>query len=176
MTTDEITTDTMTVWPFPHTPYAEDQQLPRLILTTHVLYRGFQTGAFMGLLIGSARTAFRHSPTPSHSLLLIHARNVIRSTGIGGAVGIGLMSVELPLQMRGKELIEWQDRSWRLLENKGQVAVDRWSIGGATVGAVAVVCASRRRLLSLSARNWLGGLGAGSLVGVLGYMGSRISS
>lgn len=31
------------------------------------------------------------------------------------------MAVAVPARMWGREEIEWQDRSWRLLENKGQV-------------------------------------------------------
>ncbi len=44
----------------------------------------------------------------------------------------------LPLRMRGRAPIEWQDRSWRLLENRWQVEVDSFSLAGAVLGAGAV--------------------------------------
>lgn len=68
--------------------------------------------------------------------------------------------------MWGKEPIEWNDRSWRLLENKGQVEVDDWSYGGAIMGAAATVFART----NMGWRGFLGGTGLGSLVGVGGYM------
>ena len=46
------------------------------------------------------------------------------------------MAVALPGRMWGREDIEWRDRSWRLLENKGQKEVDAWGVLGAGVGAV----------------------------------------
>ena len=73
------------------------------------------------------------------------------------------------MRMRGKEEIEWQDRSWRLLENKGQVEVDDWTYGGMAAGLVTSVAKGR----SLGWRGVIGSVGAGSLVGMMGYMGWR---
>lgn len=176
---------------WPHTPYAEDQPLAHLILTTHVLHRGFQVGALGGLLTGSVRLAInlrRSNPGPAIPSATKGAARVpppspraglliARSTGIGGMIGIGLLSAILPYKMRGAELIQWQDRSWRLLENKGQVEVDRWSVAGGLMGIGAVVLAWRRGR-ALSSGKWngwtlLGGVGEGSLAGVLGYIGWR---
>lgn len=71
--------------------------------------------------------------------------------------------------MRGKEPIEWQDRSWRLLYNKGQVECDDWTYAGmVTGGATAALKGSH-----LGWRGVAGGVGAGSVVGMLGYMGWR---
>ena len=86
------------------------------------------------------------------------------------------MAVGLPMMMRGRELIEWQDRSWRLLANAGQVEVDNWSLLGAAVGVGAVVW--KREVLRgeakrLGWRTVAGGAGVGSIVGVVGYMGWR---
>ena len=100
--------------------------------------------------------------------------------------------------MRGREDIEWCDRSWRLLENKGQVEVDSWSLSGAVVGVVAALRLMRdsgsgrsaesagsgersRMLRGMSAvtvgmRMWrvaLGGAGIGASMGLLGYLGWR---
>jgi len=143
----------------PHPPYAEDQPYSHLILTTHILSRGFQTGALFGSLLGTARHLYIHRTT---ALLL---PSLLRSSGIGGAVGVGAMAVAVPVRMRGREEIEWQDRSWRLLENRGQVECDVFSAVGAVVGAGVVGGAGWRGMV--------GGAGLGGLLGVVGYMGWR---
>ena len=78
------------------------------------------------------------------------------------------------MQMHGREEIEWGDRSWRLLENKGQVEVDDWSLAGTAAGAIA---AARRGADQAVGRAtfWriVGASGAGSMAGVLGYMAWR---
>ena len=73
------------------------------------------------------------------------------------------------MRMRGKEKIEWQDRSWRLLENKGQLECDDWTYPAMAVGLV--TAATRGR--SLSWRGMAAGAGLGGLVGMMGYMGWR---
>lgn len=73
-------------------------------------------------------------------------------------------------RMHGKEEVEWQDRSWRLLENKGEVQTDWWSFDGAAVGAVAGALAARRGKMPVGlATATLGGAGVGMNAGV-GYM------
>lgn len=72
------------------------------------------------------------------------------------------MAVALPIRMWGREDIEWKDRAWRLLENRGQVEVDNWGAVGAAVGVLLARGSSWRMRL--------GGLGIGSTVGVVGYM------
>lgn len=71
--------------------------------------------------------------------------------------------------MWGREEIEWQDRSWRLLENKGQLETDDWTYGGMLAGLAAT--ALLRRPVGWAAA--LGSVGAGSVAGTLGYMGWR---
>jgi len=83
-------------------------------------------------------------------------------------VGLGLFTVALPMRMLGREDIEWKDRSWRLLENKGQVECDNWTYAGMAAGAVAAA-----RGGALGWRGAVGKVGAGSVVGMLGYMGYR---
>ena len=73
----------------------------------------------------------------------------------------------LPVRMWGREDIEWRDRAWRLLENKGQVEVDNWGVVGAAVGGVGVWA---RKGVGTSWRMRVGGVGMGSTVGVVGYM------
>lgn len=142
---------------FPHTPYAEDQRLPHVILTAHVLYRGFQAGALVGALAPLPLMLFRPLSTKLSTAML-------RSAGVGTVVGTSLLALALAGRMHGREEIEWKDRSWRLLENKGQVEVDSWSVPGALAGGLIVGGGWRGRL---------GGAGLGSLLGVAGYMGWR---
>lgn len=73
--------------------------------------------------------------------------------------------------MWGREKIEWQDRAWRLLENKGQVECDDFAAGGAVVGLLGAGWGMRG--VGLGWRGVVGGAGVGSLVGVMGYMGWR---
>jgi hypothetical protein len=146
---------------FPHPPYAEDQPYGRTILTTHVLARGFTTGAGLGGATYLLRRAFR--PSPSLSLL--------RSAGSGAIVGTGLLAVALVGRMRGREEIEWLDRSWRLLENRGQVETDDWVAVGTGAGVVGVL--ARDGLRTVGVRGLLGGAGLGSLVGMVGAAGWR---
>ena len=128
---------------FPHTPYAEDQPFFGTILTTHVLYRGFQTGAFLGLAASSATSAIKRQAVLPTAL---------RATGNGAILGTALMIPGLAIRMWGREEIEWRDRSWRLLENRGQMEVDDWSLAGTLAGGLA----TSRKLARGQARANLG--------------------
>ncbi|KAJ0415781.1 hypothetical protein BJY00DRAFT_317480 [Aspergillus carlsbadensis] len=145
---------------FPKAAYAEDQPLATTILTTHVLYRGFQTGALLGPLGRAALSLRTKAPLTSTSLL--------RAAGTGSVVGTGILSVMLIGRMWGREEIEWKDRSWRLLNHRGQVAVDDWSQVGGVLGAG--LGAARG---GLGWRGVVGAGGVGSLVGVVGCLGYR---
>ena len=154
---------------FPHTDYAEDQPMPYTILTTHVLYRGFQAGAVVGHSLKLARSMFSKSTALSTETILA---STLRSTGIGALTGTALMIPGLYMRMRGREEIEWKDRSWRLLENKSQMAVDDFSVVGTAVGALA----GARQVVSKQTTQTkifkvAGGAGVGSIVGVVVYMG-----
>lgn len=111
------------------------------------------------------------------------------------------MAVVLPLRMRGREEIEWRDRSWRLLENRGQVEADSFGVVGAVLGAAVAWRATSgttaagmlvdqkvgekgQGALSSLRANWrgfvrgrggmvIGGTGVGATVGVLLYLGWR---
>ena len=150
---------------FPHPTYAEDQPLDHTILTVHVLSRGFQTGAIFGSLVGIGRHLYNR---PASTTLL---SSLLRSTGVGGVYGIAFMAVGLGVRMWGREKIEWQDRSWRLLENKGQVECDTFSAVGAIAGAGMV--ALRQNLRQAGWRALVGGAGLGGTMGVVGYMAWR---
>lgn len=144
---------------FPHPPYAEDQPYHHTILTTHVLSRGFATGAGVGAAVFSVRRLVSSPPRPALSSLL-------RSAGTGALVGTGLLGVALLGRMRGREEIEWRDRSWRLLENSGQVEADDWMALGAGVGGASVLVS--KGLAGVGARGLLGGAGLGALGGMVG--------
>ncbi|KAL2817996.1 hypothetical protein BDW59DRAFT_152339 [Aspergillus cavernicola] len=128
---------------FPTTEYAEDQPLPRSILTTHVLYRGFQTGTTLALLGRTAQNLRTHQPITTSIL--------VRAAATGAPIGTGLMGLALLGRMWGREEIEWKDRSWGLMHNQGQVEIDDWSQVGGVVGSVAGVlgCLVWRQLTGL---------------------------
>ncbi|MCJ1286059.1 hypothetical protein MMC26_005401 [Xylographa opegraphella] len=165
---------------FLHPAYAEDQPLARTILTTHVLFRGFQSGAAVGLLLGSARHSLwllrqRRSPSPIAQLqastrLAFLPASIVRSTAVGAVVGTVLMAVALPGRMWGREEIEWKDRSWRLLENKGQQEVDTWGVVAAGVGALVGIGGGRGLVQRALWNGVVGGAGVGTTVGWVGYM------
>ncbi|KAH8908319.1 hypothetical protein BR93DRAFT_966396 [Coniochaeta sp. PMI_546] len=148
---------------FPHPDYAEDQPFGHTILALHALSRGFALGAGAGSAIHLVRRLVRPgSPTPS----------LLASSGTGALVGTGLLALGLLGRMRGREEIEWKDRSWRLLWNRGQKEVDDWLVAGAVLGAAGVVVA-RRELRGLGARAVIGGMGLGGLAGMLGQSAWR---
>ena len=153
---------------FPHTSYAEDQSLSSLILTTHVLNRGFQSGILLGSLYGAGRFTFSCGATKASAFFGIP---LLRSAGVGGAVGVGLMVVGLPIRMWAREEIEWKDRAWRLLENKGQLECDTYGTIGTVAGLLGGASSN-----SIRKSGWIsvaGGAGVGSLIGVVGYMAWR---
>lgn len=98
---------------FPHPAYAEDQPLFHTILGTHVLHRGFQTGAMFGLLAGAARPLFdrKQRLTTSSTTTTIKAGSTAelkplllrplleRFTGTGAVIGTGLIAVGLGVRM-----------------------------------------------------------------------------
>ncbi|KAH6987681.1 hypothetical protein BKA56DRAFT_612441 [Ilyonectria sp. MPI-CAGE-AT-0026] len=151
---------------FPHTPYAEDQPLSRTILTTHVVARTITASALISAGITTTRQlvpAFRPKATD-----LSLAPRLLRSASTGTLVAVGLGAAMTAGRMQGREEIEWQDRSWRLLENKGQVETDDWAVAGMAAGAAAGAAAG-----GLGWRGAVGGMGLGSVGGMLGYLGWR---
>lgn len=69
------------------------------------------------------------------------------------------------LKMRNKDLIEWQDRSWRLLVNNGQNMADKWSVGGLLIGGAVGTVVSRQYKISLP-KAIAGSAALGGLVGL----------
>lgn len=150
---------------FPQAAYEEDQKYGYTILTTHVLTRGLQTGSLLGTSIGASVYLYRRARSlPSSNFTTA----LLRSTGVGAVTGTALLGVALVARMWGREQIEWQDRSWRLLANKGQVECDDWTYSGMGVGLLGGL--SQR---GLGWRGIAGGVGVGSVMGMVGYMGWR---
>lgn len=145
---------------FPHSAYAEDQPLGYTILAVHVATRAVTLGSIIGIGFTSARTLFgKTSNEPFGARLLRSSANNILIT-------LGITGVGLAGRMFGRETIEWQDRSWRLLENRGQVETDDWTYAGMGTGAVAALALGPRA----GWRGLLGAAGLGSVGGVAGYM------
>ncbi|KAK7414714.1 hypothetical protein QQX98_006482 [Neonectria punicea] len=154
---------------FPHTPYAEDQPLSRTILTTHVIARAITMNSLIAAGITTTRQlipAFR-----PQAVTLSFAPRLLRSASTGTLIAVGLGALMTGGRMFGREEIEWQDRSWRLLENKGQTETDDWTVAGAAAGAALGAVAGRN--VGLGWRGAVGGMGLGSVGGMLGYLGWR---
>ncbi|KFA62114.1 hypothetical protein S40285_01708 [Stachybotrys chlorohalonatus IBT 40285] len=155
---------------FPHAPFAEDQPLAHTILTTHVLTRAVTAGSIASIGITSVyhiiprlRTSVKGTPFTQRLLV---------SAGTSSLVAMGLTAVATALRMRGRDTIEWQDRSWRLLENPGQLETDDWTYAGMGVGAAALA-ASRGLRRATGWRGVVGAAGLGSVGGTLGYLAWR---
>ncbi|PNY26491.1 Uncharacterized protein TCAP_03611 [Tolypocladium capitatum] len=151
---------------FPHTVYAEDQPLAHTVLTTHVLTRAVTMGTLVGLGLAGTRQAIPslRRPGPLAARLLLSASS-------GSLIGAGVTAVGLAFRMQGRERIEWQDRSWRLLENQGQLETDDWTYAG--MGAAAAAAVATGRVRALGWRGLVGATGLGSVGGMAGYLAWR---
>ncbi|KAI1117273.1 hypothetical protein F5Y14DRAFT_377058 [Nemania sp. NC0429] len=158
---------------FPHTAYAEDQPLAKTILTTHVETRAITTGTIIGAGIFATREAIqrlRKTATPSPAGVVVpRSQLLLQAAGRSTLWTIGIVSIGLAGRMWGREEIEWKDRSWRLMENQGQLETDDWTYGGMAAGLAAT--ALLKRPVGLVAA--LGSVGTGSVAGTLGYMAWR---
>src|SRR5688572_9049916 len=95
---------------FPHSAFAEDQPLPKTILTVHVLTRGLTMGTLIsGAILSTRQIVTRWRPHPPAAFL----PRLISGAATGSILGVGLSGVALVARMWGREGIEWQDRSWR---------------------------------------------------------------
>ncbi|KAJ1329235.1 DUF1757 domain-containing protein [Microdochium nivale] len=178
---------------FPHPAYAEDQPYAKTVLTTHVLTRGLTTGTVIGSALFGARacTAWIRPQKPPAAMPAAATaapvtRQFLRSIGVSTAWTLSLVGVAMVGRMWGRESIEWKDRSWRLLESKGQLEVDDWTYAGIGVGLAAWAVSLRRGRIppakatvpvivgtGVQSAEALGIASLGSFVGMLGYMGWR---
>ncbi|KAM3491066.1 hypothetical protein MY3957_005632 [Beauveria namnaoensis] len=182
---------------FPHTAYAEDQPLARTILTTHVATRAVTLGTLLGVAATSARTVIPalRRPKVQQQQQQPFAARLLRSCAGSILATLGVAGVGLVVRMWGRDDIEWRDRSWRLLESKGQLETDDWTYGGmgaaAATSALVMVKAKAKTgagegagagarkktpppaVLVLGWRGLVGAAGLGSVGGMMGYLGWR---
>ncbi|KAI1429565.1 hypothetical protein F5Y12DRAFT_412154 [Xylaria sp. FL1777] len=155
---------------FPHSAYAEDQPLARTILTTHVETRAITTGTIIGAGIFGAREALQRARKVAvPNALIPRSQLYLRLAGQSTLWTVGIVSVGLIGRTWGQEEIAWQDRSWRLMESKGQLETDDWTYGGMLAGLAAT--AFLKRPVGWVAA--VGSVGTGSVAGMLGYLGWR---
>ncbi|KAH7074941.1 hypothetical protein BKA63DRAFT_514030 [Paraphoma chrysanthemicola] len=157
---------------FPHTAYAEDQPNGHAILYLHVMRASAMSFSFISFFrfpVSLLNARYRKLPIDMRA---ITARTLQSS---GHALVIGSVAGALMTwgRMRGKEEIEYQDRAWRILENKGEGKTDWAVMGGAGAGAIAGLLAARRGVIPVSVGSAvLGGMGAGASIGVPFMIGS----
>lgn len=160
---------------FPHPQYAEDQPNAHAVLYLHVIRASAMTFSFLSLPLTGASlltSRLRKQPVTSTTIL---SRTLINS-GRGLILGIIAGAAMTWGRMRGREEIEWQDRSWRLLENKGEVDTDWETIGATGIGVLAGVAAARKALVPVRVgQAALGGAGLGLGSGVLFMIGTYVA-
>ncbi|KAJ1555648.1 hypothetical protein HK405_015108 [Cladochytrium tenue] len=113
----------------------EDQDNAHLILHLHVASRSAMLLSAVGSVaaVGAATAAaVRRRP----ALLFRRLARYNAAAAVLGPAALGPLMTEG--RMRGRAEIEWQDRSWRILLNRGQNAMDTGSAVGAVVGAAVV--------------------------------------
>jgi hypothetical protein len=151
---------------FPHPVHAEDQPYARSILYLHVIRASAMSFSFFALArFPASLIAARYSKTPiDYSVILART---LKTTGRGLVLGTVVGAVMTWGRMRGREEIEWKDRSWRVLENNGEVQTDWVALGSASGGAVAALMAARRGRIRMPVGGAvLGGTGVGMAAGV----------
>lgn len=150
----------------PHPTHAEDQPYARTILYLHVMRASAMCFSFFSLAqFPASLIAARYNKRPiDYSVILART---LKTTGRGLLLGTAAGAVMTWGRMRGREEIEWKDRSWRILENDGEIQTDWASLGSASAGAVAALMAVRRGRISMPVGGAvLGGTGAGMAFGV----------
>lgn len=154
---------------FPHAAYAEDQPLGRTILYTHVLTRGLTTGSLIGAAVATTRHLLPFGSSPARQLLL--SSRVLGASATGAVIGVGLSALATVGRMWGRDDIEWQDRSWRLMESRSQLRVDDWTYAGMAVAPAVLAAARASTKGSVSGwRGVVGAVGLGSIGGMVAYL------
>lgn len=151
--------------------YAEEQTYSQLILGTHVLHRGFNMGAILGTAASLSVASYSRLRKPGYVYSFSHT---LRYASRGSVFGLGFAALALTGRMYDKELIEWQDRSWRLLQHPTQNQTDHWSLAGAALGLLTM--AAYRTGPAPSPRFLLGGAAVGSsaaIIAMMVYRGAR---
>ena len=160
---------------FPHPLYAEDQPFARSILYLHVMRASAMSFSFFSLLqFPASIIAARYRNSPIDYAIILS--RTLRTAGRGLVLGTAAGAIMTWGRMRGREEIEWKDRSWRILENHGEVKTDWVTLGAAGTGAVGALLAARSGRVPITVGNaMLGGAGVGMGTGVL-YMIASFAS
>ncbi|KAG9185163.1 hypothetical protein G6011_07707 [Alternaria panax] len=160
---------------FPHPQYAKDQPYASSILYLHVMRASAMSFSFFSLLhFPFFIIAARSCKIPVQYNMILS--RTLKAAGRGLVLGTAAGAFMTWGRMRDREEIEWKNRSWRILENNGEVKTDWITLGAAGGGAVATMFAARRGSLPLSmGRAVLGGAGVGMTSGVP-YMNATFSS
>jgi hypothetical protein len=149
--------------------YVEDQPYSKMILTTHVLHRGFNMGAIVGIGASLATTTvYKLRNKPGLNATSTLPRTLLFAAR-GGMFGLGLGALALGGRMYSKSLIEWQDRSWRLLQHPTQNQTDHFSLIGAGIGIAAQAFVYQSR----TPRALLGAAALGSSAAIVLMLVSR---
>jgi hypothetical protein len=157
---------------FRHPLYAEDQPYARTVLYLHVMRASAMSFSFLSLAQFPASivaTRYRNRPIDYNAILA----RTLKTSGRGLVLGTAAGAFMIWGRMRGRQEIEWKDRSWRILEISGEVKTDWVTLGGAGVGAVVGLVAARRGEVSVTVGNAVLG---GSSVGVAGGVPYMIAS
>ncbi|KAF1836041.1 hypothetical protein BDW02DRAFT_260603 [Decorospora gaudefroyi] len=150
----------------PHPVYAEDQPYARSILYIHVMRASAMSFSFFSLFqFPASVVAARYHKTPvDYNMILART---LKTSGRALILGTAAGALMTWGRMRGREEIEWKDRSWRILENNGEVKTDWVTLGAAAGGATGALVAARGGRLPLSVSSAvLGGAGVGMAAGV----------
>jgi len=151
---------------FPRSAHAEDQPYARTILYLHVVRASSMSFSFLSLFhfpISLVAARYRKTPVDYNTIVVRTLKTSGRGFVLGAAAGVAMTWG----RMRGREDVEWKDRSWALLENKGEVKTDWVTIFSSGAGAVATLIAARRGTMPLTTSNAiLGGAAFGSAAGV----------
>ncbi|PVI05987.1 hypothetical protein DM02DRAFT_610323 [Periconia macrospinosa] len=160
---------------YPQAPYAEDQPHAHQVLYLHTARAGAMIGSFVSLLTATTSTLLshrKHNPSPLPVPFRTNLTHTFLTHAPHGLLAGALFGVTATFaQMRGRQEVEWQDRSWRLLGNKGEVWTDWVAVGGAGLGGVVGGMAGSRGKGIGMARGVLGGVGVGMAAGVVFMVG-----
>ncbi|CAK4077982.1 unnamed protein product [Aphanomyces euteiches] len=134
----------------------EEQQFAKEVLYAHVMARSVQLCAGLATAGTLASIPFVQQSIPIVTRVLTNnSRAVLVGLVVGPVMTFG--------RMQDQTLVDWQDRSWRLLQNPGQNNVDIGMTAGAIVCAAAAAVATNRPHI---ATRILGGAGIGSVAGL----------
>jgi hypothetical protein len=178
---------------FPLSDSAEDLGSAKAILIIHVVHRGYNFGTFVGLgaalVITTAKAVRGSTPlTGASSAISPFAARLLQSAARGSVFGLAFGALAVGGRMWGRELIEWQDRSWRLLNHAGQTQTDYYSAAGMLAGAAVGTLVARRIRNAQSSAGLttnvkpllrprtivLGSTAIGSAVAIVTMMGLRV--